>query len=95
MKEIKLSFIEAGKCFVNAMGHLAEALFLSVIYIVALGYHFMNGRFFKYRLEKPYRTVWRVITWGIFVWGVLTYVCVPFFAWWDKAMQFIGNLIWG
>lgn len=95
MRTIKTNFKRSGKYFVVAMLHLFEALAMIIVATVVLAYYAMNGQFVYRRLRKPYVYVWRAITWGALVWATFTYVLVPFFAWWDKAMEFIGNVIFG
>ena len=53
-------------------------------------YFGMNGYFGKYKLNKPYIYVWRVITWTVF-----TVLVFAFFSWWDRVVAFLNYVIWG
>lgn len=72
-----------------------EAFLISAVYGAAYLYNVMNGHFGKRRLKKPYVYVWRFLTWGTFVWVLFTWVLTPFFAWWDRVIDFLNYVIWG
>lgn len=57
--------------------------------------NFLNGKFGRYRLNQPYRKIWKVITWttvSVFAW---VYVICPFFSWWQGIVDFLNYVIWG
>lgn len=72
-----------------------EELIIWCKLIATLWWNSMNGHFVWWVLTTPYIYIWRVITWGCLVWAIFTYVLAPFFIWWDSAMQYISNLIFG
>lgn len=57
--------------------------------------NFLNGKFGRYRLNQPYRRVWRVITWTTVVVLAWIYVICPFFAWWQGIVNYMNYVIWG
>ena len=57
--------------------------------------NFLNGKFGRYRLNQPYRRVWRVITWTTVVVLALIYVICPFFDWWQGIVNYMNYVIWG
>ena len=57
--------------------------------------NFLNGKFGRYRLNQPYRKVWKIITWttvSVFAW---VYVICPLFSWWQGIVDFLNYVIWG
>ena len=57
--------------------------------------NFLNGKFGRYRLNQPYRKVWKIITWttvSVLAW---VYVICPFFSWWQGIVDFLNYVIWG
>lgn len=89
------NFKGSGKYFMVYVALLFEALLILAAYGALYLYHGMNGRFGKCRLNKPYVYVWRFLTWGTFVWVLFTWVLAPFFAWWDRVIDFMNYVIWG
>ena len=57
--------------------------------------NFLNGKFGSYRLNQPYRRVWRVITWTKVVVLAWIYVICPFFDWWQGIVNYMNYVIWG
>lgn len=57
--------------------------------------NFLNGKFGRYRLNQPYRKVWRVIAWTTVVVLAWIYVICPFFDWWQEIVNFMNYVIWG
>ena len=57
--------------------------------------NFLNGKFGRYRLNQPYRKVWRVITWTTVVVLAWIYVIYPFFDWWQGIVNYMNYVIWG
>ena len=57
--------------------------------------NFLNGKFGRYRLNQPYRRVWRVITWTKVVVLAWIYVICPFFDWWQGIINYMNYVIWG
>lgn len=57
--------------------------------------NFLNGKFGRYRLNQPYRKVWRVITWTTVVVLAWIYVICPFFDWWQGIVNYMNYVIWG
>lgn len=57
--------------------------------------NFLNGKFGRYRLNQPYRRVWRVITWTTVVVLAWIYVICPFFDWWQGIVNYMNYVIWG
>lgn len=57
--------------------------------------NFLNGKFGRYRLNQPYRRVWRVITWTTVVVLAWIYVICPFFDWWQGIVNRMNYVIWG
>ena len=57
--------------------------------------NFLNGKFGRYRLNQPYRKVWRVITWTTVVVLAWIYVICPFFGWWQGIVNYMNYVIWG
>ena len=57
--------------------------------------NFLNGKFGSYRLNQPYRRVWRVITWTTVVVLAWIYVICPFFDWWQVIVNYMNYVIWG
>ena len=57
--------------------------------------NFLNGKFGRYRLNQPYRKVWRVITWTTIVVLAWIYVICPFFDWWQGIVNYMNYVIWG
>lgn len=57
--------------------------------------NFLNGKFGRYRLNQPYRKVWRVITWTTVVVLAWIYVICPFFNWWQGIVNYMNYVIWG
>ena len=57
--------------------------------------NFLNGKFGRYRLNQPYRRVWRVITWTTVVVLAWIYVICPFFDWWQGIVNYMNYVVWG
>ena len=57
--------------------------------------NFLNGKFGRYRLNQPYRKVWRVITWTTVVVLAWIYVLCPFFDWWQGIVNYMNYVVWG
>lgn len=57
--------------------------------------NFLNGKFGRYRLNQPYRKVWRVITWTTIVVLAWIYIICPFFDWWQGIVNYMNYVIWG
>lgn len=57
--------------------------------------NFLNGKFGRYRLNQPYRKVWRVIAWTTVVVLAWIYVICPFFDWWQGIVNYMNYVIWG
>ena len=57
--------------------------------------NFLNGKFGRYRLNQPYRKVWRVITWTTVVVLAWIYIICPFFDWWQGIVNYMNYVIWG
>lgn len=57
--------------------------------------NFLNGKFGRYRLNQPYRRVWRVITWTTVVVLAWIYIICPFFDWWQGIVNYMNYVIWG
>ena len=57
--------------------------------------NFLNGKFGRYRLNQPYRKVWRVITWTTVIVLAWIYVICPFFDWWQGIVNYMNYVIWG
>lgn len=57
--------------------------------------NFLNGKFGRYRLNQPYRKVWRVIAWTTVVVLAWIYVICPFFGWWQGIVNCMNYVIWG
>ena len=62
---------------------------------VCLVYNFCNGRFGRKVLRQPYRRIWASIWFVLFIWAFFSWVCVPFFRWWDGVVRFLNHVIWG
>lgn len=56
---------------------------------------FVDGRFGRKVLKRPYRRVWRVLTYGSLFLLLWNFVIVPLFRWWDKVVDFLNYVIWG
>ena len=56
---------------------------------------FVDGRFGRKVLKRPYRIVWRVLTYGSLFLLIYNFVIVPLFRWWDKVVDFLNYVIWG
>ena len=57
--------------------------------------NFLNGKFGRYRLNQPYRKIWKIITWttvSVLAW---VYVICPLFSWWQGIVDFMNYVIWG
>lgn len=57
--------------------------------------NFLNGKFGRYRLNQPYRKVWRVITWTTVVVLAWIYIICPFFDWWQGIVNYMNYVVWG
>ena len=57
--------------------------------------NFLNGKFGRYRLNQPYRRVWRVITWTTVLVLAWIYIICPFFDWWQGIVNYMNYVIWG
>lgn len=57
--------------------------------------NFLNGKFGHYRLNQPYRKVWRVITWTTVIVLAWIYIICPFFDWWQGIVNCMNYVIWG
>jgi hypothetical protein len=57
--------------------------------------NFLNGKFGRYRLNQPYRKVWRVITWTTVVVLAWIYAICPFFDWWQGIVNYMNYVVWG
>lgn len=67
----------------------------SILSYVMVVINFLNGKFGRYRLNQPYRKIWKVITWttvSVLAW---VYVICPFFSWWQGIVDFLNYVIWG
>ncbi len=67
----------------------------SILSYVMVVINFLNGKFGRYRLNQPYRKVWKIITWttvSVLAW---VYVICPFFSWWQGIVDFLNYVIWG
>lgn len=70
-------------------------IFDSIVNYVMVVINFLNGRFGRYRLNQPYRKIWKIITWttvSVLAW---VYVICPFFSWWQSVVNFMNYVIWG
>lgn len=56
---------------------------------------FVDGRFGRKVLKPQYRRWWRVATYGTLAVLFVRFVMCPFFAWWDKVVDFFNYVIWG
>lgn len=56
---------------------------------------FVDGRFGRKVLKRPYRRVWRVMTYGSLFLLIWNFVIVPLFRWWDGVVRFLNYVIWG
>lgn len=56
---------------------------------------FMNGRFGKVSLKRPYRIAWKWMTWGTLVFLFIRLVVFPFFTWWGGIVRWLNYIIWG
>lgn len=95
MKDIRDNFELTVKHFYAFIIHLSVGVIMLVVLLAKTLYRAMNGKFGMCELGSPYVYIWRTLTWGALVWATFTYVLVPFFAWWDLAMQYLNNLIFG
>lgn len=57
--------------------------------------NFLNGKFGRYRLNQPYRKVWRVITWTTVIVLAWIYIICLFFVWWQGIVNYMNYVIWG
>ena len=72
-----------------------DALLCALSDILHKVYSFCNGRFGRKVLRQPYRRIWASIWFVLFIWAFLSWVCVPFFEWWDGIVRFLNHVIWG
>lgn len=56
---------------------------------------FMNGRFGKVALKKPYRLLWKWMTWGTLAFLFIRFVLFPFIGWWESVVISLNYIIWG
>lgn len=70
-------------------------IFDLIVNYVMVVINFLNGKFGRYRLNQPYRTIWMIITWttvSILAW---VYIICPFFDCWERIVDFMNHVIWG
>ena len=72
---------------------IARKLNREPLYLTAL--KAVDGRFGRKVLKRPYRRVWRVLTYGSLFLLLWNFVIVPFFQWWDGVVRFLNYVIWG
>lgn len=63
--------------------------------VIKLLMEFVDGRFGRKVLKRPYRRVWRVFTYGSLFLLLWNCVIVPLFRWWDGVVRFLNYVIWG
>lgn len=56
---------------------------------------FVDGRFGRKVLKRPYRSVWRVLTYGSLFLLLWNFIIVSLFRWWDGVVRFLNYVIWG
>ena len=64
-----------------------------VVLAVIVWASFMDGRFGRKTLRKPYRNIWRFVCWTVFMYVVFTFVCTPFFRWWSEIVALLNDLL--
>lgn len=65
-----------------------EPIYLTVLRAI-------DGRFGRKVLKPQYRRWWRLATYGTLAVLFVKFVMFPFFAWWDKVVDFLNYVIWG
>lgn len=70
---------------------VAEKVLCAMYYF----YLFLNGKFGKRILRKPYKQIWQIISWSLFIYFLSSCIILPIFRKWQEVVDCMNYVIWG
>ena len=74
---------------------LIDVVIENVLIAMYHSYRFLNGRFGKKVLRKPYKQIWQIIAWSLFIYFFTTKIMFPIIEWWQRIVDCMNYVIWG